>query len=143
MRNRSIGSAVMAAVLALVAVSAQSPNRPPTTSKPFTVVEATIADRRKALDEKRITSHEIVAQYLMRIATYEDKLHAALYVNPRALQEADELDRERAAGKIRGPLHGIPIALKDNVLTTTMPTTGGALVFDGYVPRYDATITTN
>ena len=74
---------------------------------------------------------QIVTEYLTRIATHEDQLHAALAVNPRALQEAGERDRERAAGKIRGPLHGIPIALKDNVHTTDMPTTGGALVFAG------------
>ena len=98
---------------------------------------------RKALDEHRVTSRELVIQYLSRIATYEDRLHAALAVNPRALQDADDLDRERAAGRTRGPLHGIPIALKDNIQTIAMPTTGGALVFDGYVPPYDATITTN
>ena len=58
-------------------------------------------------------------------------------------KEADERDRERAAGKIRGPLHGIPIALKDNIQTTDMPTTGGALAFEGLVPPYDATLTKN
>ncbi len=49
-------------------------------------------------------------------------------------------DRERKAGKVRGPLHGIPIALKDNIHTTDMPTTGGALAFDGLVPPYEATL---
>ena len=57
---------------------------------------------------------------------YEDRFNATLAVSPNALKDADERDRERAAGKVRGPLHGIPIALKDNVHTTTMPTTGGA-----------------
>ena len=64
-------------------------------------------------------------------------------MNPKALEEADALDRERAQKKLRGPLHGIPIALKDNIHTTNMPTTGGALAFDGYVPPYEATITKN
>src|SRR5689334_4629828 len=95
----------------------------------------------KALAEKRVTSRELVRLYLDRIATYEDKLNAAITVNPRALEEADELDRERAQKKIRGPLHGIPIALKDNIHTTDMPTTGGALAFDGFVPPYEATLT--
>ena len=54
-----------------------------------------------------------------------------------------QLDRERAQGKLRGPLHGIPIALKDNIHTTDMPTTGGALAFAGYVPPYEATLTKN
>src|SRR5262245_17748543 len=110
---------------------------------PFTVVEATIADLRTALEQRRVTSREIVTQYLARIATYEDKLHAALTINPNALRLADELDRERAAGRLRGPLHGIPIALKDHIHTTDMPTTGGALAFDGFVPPYEATVTAN
>src|SRR5579883_2899583 len=72
---------------------------------PFSVVEASISEMRAALEQGRVTSRELVSQYLSRIATYEDKLHAALTVNPDALQEADALDRERAEGHIRGPLH--------------------------------------
>src|SRR6185436_16255144 len=94
---------------------------------PFNVVEASIPDMQKAMKEGRVTSRELVLQYLTRIAIYEDRLHAALAVNADALKEAEQLDRERAQGKVRGPLHGIPIALKDNIHTTTMPTTGGAL----------------
>src|SRR6201999_3889656 len=91
----------------------------------------------------RVTSRELVTQYLVRIALYDHFLHAAITINPNALKEADELDRERAAGKVRGPLHGIPIALKDNIHTTQMPTTGGALAFAGYTPPYEATLTKN
>src|SRR5437870_4364260 len=94
-----------------------------------------------AMKARRITSRDLVLQYLTRIATYEDKLHAAITVNPNALKEAEALDRERARGRVRGPLHGIPIALKDNIQTTDMPTTGGALAFDGLVPPYEATVT--
>src|SRR5919201_60079 len=96
-----------------------------------------------AMVQGRVTSQELVIQYLARIAAYEDKLHAALTVNPDALKEAAERDRERTQGKVRGPLHGIPIALKDNIQTTSMPTTGGALVLDGFVPPYEATLTKN
>src|SRR5436190_23405103 len=74
---------------------------------------------------------------------YEDRINATLAVNPKALEEADQLDRERAQGRLRGPLHGSPIALKDNIHTTNMPTTGGALVFAGYIPPYAATLTKN
>ena len=91
----------------------------------------------------QLTSRQLVEQYLIRIAIYEDKLNATLAVNPAALQEADALDRERAQGKLRGPLHGIPVALKDNIHTTNMPTTGGALAFAGFVPPYEATLTKN
>jgi amidase len=98
---------------------------------------------RAALEQHRITSIELVTQYLVRLGLYEDKLHAALTVNPNAIQDADTRDQERATGRVRGPLHGIPIALKDNIHTTSMPTTGGALVFDGFVPPYEATLVKN
>jgi amidase len=109
----------------------------------FSVVEATIADMQTAMRQKRVTSRSIVQQYLDRIARYEDRLNAIITLNPRALDEADRLDRERAQGRLRGPLHGIPIALKDNIHTTDMPTTGGAMAFKGFVPPYEATITKN
>src|SRR5438552_13206578 len=109
--------------------------------KSFSVVEATIPEMQKAMKERRATSRDLVQQYLTRIAMYDGKLHATITVNPNALKEAEELDRERARGKMRGPLHGIPIALKDIIHTTNMPTTGGAMAFDGFVPPYEATLT--
>jgi amidase len=109
----------------------------------FTVVETSIVDLRTALEQKQTTSHAIVQQYLGRIATYDAQLHAAITVNPRALAIADSLDRLRAQGRILGPLHGIPVALKDNIHTTDMPTTGGALAFAGLVPPYEATLAKN
>jgi len=120
---------------------AQAPR--PSNKQPFNVVEASIREMQTAMEQGRTTSHEIVQQYLTRIATYENKLNAIITVNPHALEEADARDRERAQGKIRGPLHGIPIALKDNIHTTDMPTTGGALAFDGLIPPYEATLTKN
>ncbi len=110
---------------------------------PFNVVEAGIPEMRAALEAKRLTSRELVTLYLARIGMYEDKLHCIITVNPNALKEADERDRERAQGRVRGPLHGIPIALKDNVLTHDIVTTGGALAFEGYMPPYDATLVKN
>ena len=107
------------------------------------MVEATIPEMRAAMEQGRITSRGLVMLYLARIGMYEDKLHAVMTVNPHVLEEADERDRERAQGKIRGPLHGIPIALKDNILTHDIVTTGGALAFDGYLPPYDATLVKN
>jgi amidase len=135
-------------VALLVVTTSQAPApapavRAPKSAAAFTVFEAGIPEMQAAMKSGRTTSHEIVQQYLTRIATYEDKLHAAITVNPHALEEADARDRERAQGRIRGPLHGIPIALKDNVHTTDLPTSGGALVFDGMVPPYEATLTKN
>ena len=110
---------------------------------PFSVVEASIDDMRKALEQRRTTSHEIVQQYLTRIALYEHRINAIVTVNPNALAIADSMDRERTRGRIHGPLHGIPVALKDNIHTTTMRTTGGALAFADLVPPYEATLAKN
>ena len=109
----------------------------------FDVVEATIPDMQRAMEEGRVTSRELVEAHLLRIALYEERVNATIAVNANALTEAERLDRERADGHVRGPLHGIPVALKDNVHTTDLPTTGGALAFAGYVPPYRATLTTN
>src|SRR5690606_35987145 len=108
----------------------------------FDPVEATIQEMQQAMEEGRVTSRELVEAHLLRIALYEERVNALISVNERALEEADRLDRERAEGNVRGPLHGIPVALKDNVHTTDIPTTGGALAFEGYLPPYDATLTT-
>src|SRR6476660_9151209 len=133
--------AVAAATLSIVAQTRRAPA--PAAHTSFTVVEATIPDMRTAMEQGRVTSRELVQQYLIRIATYEDTLHAAITVNRDALKIADERDRERAQGHLRGPLHGIPIALKDNIHTTDMRTTGGALAFEALMVPYEATLTKN
>jgi amidase len=149
LRHRTINRPASLILIAIAAgaltLSAQTRTAPAAAQRPavFNVVEATIPDMRTAMEQGRLTSHELVRLYLERLGMYEDTLHAAITVNPRALALADERDRERAQGRIRGPLHGIPVALKDNIHTTDMPTTGGALAFAGYVPPYEATLTKN
>jgi hypothetical protein len=128
----------LALTLALTACSTD----PPVPPAPFSVVEASIAEMQAAMQEGRVTSRELVQQYLTRIAYYDGTLNATMAVNRHALEEADRLDGERRDGRVRGPLHGIPIALKDIINTTDMPTTGGALAFEGYTPPYDATLVT-
>jgi amidase len=78
----------------------------------FRLVKASIPEMQAAMAAGSLTSRGLVTQYLVRLALYEDRLNAALYVNPRALDEAAPLDRQRAQGRVRGPLHGIPVALK-------------------------------
>jgi amidase len=148
--NRTLRLICCASVSAALAFAAHKPKPPhvkppaaPIPLPPFSIVEASIPDMKAALESGRVTSHELVTLYLTRFALYEDKLHAAITVNPKALEEADILDRERAQHKLRGPLHGIPVAVKDNIMTTNMPTTGGALVFDGFIPPYEATLVKN
>jgi amidase len=128
---------------ALLSAQAKKPVTAPAPVAPFTIVEATIPEMRAAMEQGRVTSKELVRQSLERIATYEKVLNATIAMNPRAIEEAEALDAERAQKKIRGPLHGIPVALKDNIHTTEMPTTGGALAFVGFVPPYEATLTKN
>jgi amidase len=136
MITKSFAPSLILACAGLAAAQAKSP-------APFRVVEATIPEMQAAMTEGRLTSRELVLLHLARIGLYEDRLNATIAVNPRALEEAEERDRERAQGRARGPLHGIPIALKDNIATADMPTTGGALAFDGFVPPYDATLVKN
>ena len=109
----------------------------------FNVVETGLQQLQAALTSGEVSSGDLVALYLLRIARYEPVINAAITINPNVFADARTLDEERARGQIRGPLHGIPIAVKDNINTTNMPTTGGALAFDGIVPPYDATLITN
>jgi len=139
---------VIPVVAATVTLGAQAPRRgappkAPAARPPFSVVEATIPEMRTAMEQGRVTSRELVVQSLVRIATYEKTLNAVMTVNPHAIEEAEARDRERREGHVRGPLHGIPIALKDNIQTTEMPTTGGALAFRGLIPPYEATLAKN
>ena len=100
-----------------------------TTDESFNLVESTIQEMQTAMNEGHLTAQGLVQQYLTRIALYENLLNATISVNPNAMTVAEQLDRERAEGQVRGPLHGIPIALKDNIHTIDMPTTGGARAF--------------
>src|SRR5260370_25400664 len=92
--------ATLAGILT-VALSAQTPRRAaaPPRAMPFHIVEATIPQMRAAMAAGHLTSRAIVSQYLARLGMYEDRLHAAIVVNPHALEEADQRDPERSAGR--------------------------------------------
>jgi amidase len=87
-----------------------------------------------------VSSRRLVRAYLERIDAYDGRLRSIRALNPDALRIASRLDRERRQGKLRGPLHGIPVLLKDNVGTTSVPTTAGSIA-RGSVPKRDAFIT--
>src|ERR1700694_2856121 len=111
---------------------------------PFELEEATLADLQAGMSSGRMTSRSITQHYISRIEELDRKgptLRHVLEINPDALSIADSLDQERKAGKVRGPLHGIPILLKDNIDTADrMTTTAGSLALEGSVPLQDAFI---
>jgi len=107
----------------------------------FEVYEQSIPDLQTALTSGRVTSRGLVESYLARIQAYDQagpRLNAIVTINPRARDEADALDRERADKTVRGPLHGIPVLIKDNYDTADMPTSGGALGLATLQPAADA-----
>ncbi|MEU1276615.1 amidase [Streptomyces sp. NPDC005799] len=109
------------------------------------VVDLGIADVRQMLNRHETTSKALVKAYLDRIDAYENTygnqpgINAIITVNRHAMAEAAELDAERRAGHIRGPLHGVPIVVKDNYDTVDMPTTAGSESLKSFQPRYDST----
>lgn len=111
---------------------------------PFDLEEATIADLQAGMSSGRMTSHSITQLYMARIEELDRKgptLRHVLEINPDALSIADSLDRERKSGRVRGPLHGIPILVKDNIDTAdSMTTTAGSLALEGSIPLQDAFI---
>src|SRR5437667_8419739 len=124
--------------------AAQGPAAPASLAG-FHLLETTIEDIRAAFQSKRITCRELVSLYLKRIEAYDKagpRLNAVQTVNTRALQEAERLDAAYASSGPVGPLHCIPVLLKDQVETSDMPTTYGSIIFSEFVPRRDATITT-
>jgi len=141
-------SAVIAILAMLVSVGIRADQRvPPPKSQPapviefFEVHELSILDLQSALSSGRVTSRRLVESYLARIQAYDQagpRLNAILMINPRAREDADALDRERADNKVRGPLHGIPVLIKDNYDTADMPTSGGALGLATLQPSADA-----
>ena len=110
----------------------------------FTLQEATIAKVHRAMEEGVLTCRQLVEGYIARMDAYDKKgpsLNAVIKVNPKALEIADELDEEFKRKGFIGPLHGIPVLLKDNVDTGDMETTCGSLSLEGGHPPDDATIT--
>lgn len=102
---------------------------------------ATIPGLQAAMRTGRVTSVQLVDAYLKRIAAYDGKLDSIRQLDPRARMRAAALDAERKGGHVRGPLHGIPILLKDNYGTNDLPTTAGSIALRGVVPKDDSTVT--
>src|SRR6267143_919761 len=105
----------------------------------FELEEATVAQLQDSMRTGARTSRSICVAYLARIAQLDPQLHSVLETNPDALAIADRLDAERKANRVRGPLHGIPVLVKDNIATgDRMMTTAGSLALAGVTPPRDA-----
>ena len=104
------------------------------------IMDATAAGLSDEMEKGNVTSEQLVQMYIDRIQAYDKKkkLNSIISINPNALEEAQALDEERAAGTVRGPLHGIPIVVKDNYDVAGTATTGGSLALANFISEKDA-----
>lgn len=136
----------LAGALLLACSHAPAPMVAPTVweqqpAAPFALDDVAIAELQTAMAEGRLSASELVELYRARIGALDDagpRLNAVVELNPDAPTEAMQLDAERAAGHVRGPLHGIPVLLKDNIDAAGMATTAGSLALAGHRPGRDA-----
>jgi amidase len=123
------------AALAAAGCRASAPAMP----APFEFEEAGIGDLRAAMESGRESAVSLAEKFLARIAAFDKRVNSVIELNPDAAGLARELDRERASKGLRGPLHGIPILIKDNIDThDRMTTTAGSLALEGSIAPRDA-----
>ncbi|MFI5311237.1 MAG: amidase [Gemmatimonadales bacterium] len=130
-------------LLSLIGLAPALLGAQPAARRAFRVEETTIAQVHAALKAKTLTCHALVQRYLDRIAAYDKKgpaINAVVALNTGALQTADSLDRRFATEGLTGPLHCIPMLVKDNFETKDLQTTAGSLALKGWIPRQDATM---
>ena len=133
--NRSLMRSIAGLTIVLVGLSGQS--------KPFRLEEATVTEIQAAYKSGRLTSHQLVQMYLDRIREFDKtgpKVNSIITVNPKALEEADRLDAAFKKSGPVGPLHGVPVILKDMIDAQGMPTTEGSVVLKNFYPDKDAFI---
>jgi Asp-tRNA(Asn)/Glu-tRNA(Gln) amidotransferase A subunit family amidase len=119
----------------------RSVHQAPNHDVPYDVTEKSVQQLHAALASGQVTARQLVQGYIDRIRAFDQdgpKLNAVVVLNPSALDEAETLDAERRAKGMRGPLHGIPILVKDNIDVAGLPTSGGALAFANLYPETDA-----
>ena len=120
--------------------------QPPAAAPPrVDVVELGATQALRLMADGKLTSRELTQAYLDRIAAVDDAgpaLHAVIELNPRALADAEALDAERKAGKLRGPLHGLPVLIKDNVDVAGLVNSAGSLALADHRPKQDAFLVT-
>ncbi|WP_375384132.1 Asp-tRNA(Asn)/Glu-tRNA(Gln) amidotransferase subunit GatA [uncultured Microbacterium sp.] len=104
------------------------------------IIRLTAAELAGRLASGEISSVEATQAHLDRIAAVDGDIHAFLHVNASALETAADIDRRRAAGEALGPVAGVPLAIKDVLVTTDMPSTSGSKILEGYLSPFEATV---
>jgi amidase len=135
--------AILAACLLYAAPARSQDAKVKVTS--FQVMETSIDAIHRAYKTGVLTSHQLTQQYLDRINAYDQQgpaINSIITINPKALEEADRLDAEYKKSGFVGPLHGIPVLVKDEIDTAGMPTTLGSVLFRDYRPNLDALVVT-
>lgn len=135
----------LAALLGACQPAPQTPTKdaakPAAGASAFAFKEAGITELQRRMADGAVTSHALTQAYLDRIAAIDKAgptLNSVIELNPAALKEAEALDAERKAGRLRGPLHGIPVLLKDNIDATPMVNSAGSLALAEHRPKADA-----
>ena len=145
MRLRPLAALAAATLVAVVAPAQARAARPPacvSAAGGVNLQTGTVLDMQRAMAARRLTSEQLVQAYLGRIRAWDTsaELNSVRALNPHAAREARALDAERRRGRVRGPLHGIPVLLKDNVGTKDMPTTAGSIALAENLPKNDSTV---
>ena len=134
----SIAIAAVCVACARPTDSSQPSSQAPTAIE---VAELSATEARARMEAGTLTSRALTQAYLDRIARLDDdgpRLDSVIEINPSALQDAEALDAERTAGNVRGPLHGIPVLLKDNIDIAGMVNSAGSIALANHRPRQDA-----
>jgi Asp-tRNA(Asn)/Glu-tRNA(Gln) amidotransferase A subunit family amidase len=141
-KARMFAAFSLLSMMALACTRADDTQQAQAETKPFSLMETTIDDIHAAYKSGRLTSHQVVQMYLDRIEAYDQKgptINSIITLNKNALAEADKLDAAfKQTGSFVGPLHGIPIILKDQVDAAGFPTTLGSILMKDYYPERDA-----
>lgn len=141
LRNTSLATFVLPNI---ASVSTGSSNKSFSENDTSNLIEASIDDLQKMMKSGKITSRQLTSFYIKRIQDYDKNgphLNSVIEINPDALMIADKADQDRKNGRIKGPLHGIPVLIKDNINTgDKMQTTAGSLALEGHRAKHDAFI---
>jgi amidase len=141
MNMRAMRLWLVAAAISLAPL-AQGADAPPTAR--FEIMEATVESVHQAYAQRRLTARQLVQMYLDRISAFDQKgpkINSIINLNPKALEEADRLDAAYARSGLVGPLHGIPVLIKDQADVAGLPTTLGSVLFKDFVPEKDSFVT--